>query len=425
MINRIKELISDKKVLILGFGREGQSTLNLLRRVGGYKSVGIADGRTDITVDGVSLHLGEGYQGVLDDYDVVFKSPGIVLEKTPSEYRCTVTSQVEQFLGRYSAQTVGVTGTKGKSTTSTLIHTVLSHSGRNTVFAGNIGIPVFDTIDSIADDTIIVLELSCHQLEYCRYSPHISVLLNLYEDHLDHYGTYEKYVAAKMNIFLNQQENDIVYCRDDELSLFDGCKSRVVVPDGKNMPFSSLREVEGVRLVGEKNYLNCCFVHSVVGNFGITDEEFISALKEFSPLPHRLERFATINGADYYDDSISTTVESAINAMESVENADTIIIGGMDRGIDYTGLVEYLLTSRMENIILIYASGKRISEMSEELKKTKNIVLLDDIYAAAEWALANMKSGRACLLSPAAASYGYFRNFEERGDEFKKAITGK
>lgn len=424
MINRIKELISDKKVLILGFGREGQSSYEMIKRAGGYRSVGIADSREDISPDGeVSLHLGNGYQDVLDDYDVVFKSPGIVLEKDISEYKCTVTSQVEQFLGKYSSQTVGVTGTKGKSTTSTLIYTVLSHSGRDAVFAGNIGVPVFDIADRIKEGTIVVLELSCHQLEYCRYSPHISVLLNLYEDHLDHYGSYEKYVGAKKNIFLNQNKNDIIYCRDEEKDVVGDCKSRVVVVGNVGLPFAKLSDVEGIKLRGDKNYHNCCFVKKVCDNFGITDEEFVSALKAFSPLPHRLEHFATIGGVDFYDDSISTTVESTINAIESIDNAKAVILGGMDRGIDYTSLVSYLCGCRLSDIILVYASGERIYGMSDELKKTKNIVLLKDIDAAAEWALNNLDGG-ACILSPAAASYGYFKNFEERGKAFKKAVTG-
>jgi UDP-N-acetylmuramoylalanine--D-glutamate ligase len=212
-------MIENKKIAILGYGREGKSTLKVLLRIGGYESITILDKNVngqDISEDmNVTVVSGEGYQDRLDDYDMVIKSPGVVLDRDIESYKCDIVSQTELFMRRYKGQVIGITGTKGKSTTTTLIYHILQNMGWDAKLAGNVGIPSFDIIDDIRENTIIVYELSSHMLEYMSVSPRIGVILNIYEEHLDHYGTMEKYVKAKKNILTNQEEGDICFLHRD------------------------------------------------------------------------------------------------------------------------------------------------------------------------------------------------------------------
>ena len=215
MLNILKEQIKDKNVLILGYGREGHSTLHRVLEVGGFSSVTVAD-KNQVQLPAPAKALcGEHYMDTLDDYDLVFKSPGVVLSKDPEQYNCHFTSQMEVFFEAYRDRIIGITGTKGKSTTTTLLYHILKKSGLDTVLSGNIGIPAFDILEEIHPDTQLVCELSCHQLEYIHVSPHIGVLLNIHEEHLDHYGTMEKYIHAKQQIYLHQLPQDLLFCGMD------------------------------------------------------------------------------------------------------------------------------------------------------------------------------------------------------------------
>ena len=203
-------LCAGKRVLLLGFGREGRSTLRLLTAVGGWASLTVADENRVDTGD-IPLVCGENYQDAIEGSDVVFKSPGVVLKRPFDSYSAFITSQTEVFLSVYGRQCIGITGTKGKSTSSTLLYHVLKEAGIGCVLLGNIGIPPFDRVAEIGPHTLVVMELSCHQLEYTRFAPHTAVLLNIFEEHLDHYGTFEKYRAAKENIYRCQETGDFLF----------------------------------------------------------------------------------------------------------------------------------------------------------------------------------------------------------------------
>lgn len=214
MNEKITPWIEGKRVLLLGFGREGQSTYHVIKQAGGYACLDIADmaspaQRPDEEARWIT---GPGYQKCMDDYDVVFKSPGIVLEKPIEEYRCQILSQTEVFFQCFRDQIIGITGTKGKSTVTSLLYHILKNAGMDTMILGNIGIPALDHMEEVKPDTKIVFELSCHQLEYMTVSPHIGILVNIHEEHLDHYKTMEKYVEAKQRIFRNQKKDDILIC---------------------------------------------------------------------------------------------------------------------------------------------------------------------------------------------------------------------
>ena len=361
-------LTNSKNVLILGYGREGRSTLNALMKVGDCKSITVSDIKdvSEQLPKGVQSISGEGYLDVLDDYDVVFKSPGVVLKKEASQYKALITSETEVFFSRFKSQIIGITGTKGKSTTSSLIYHVLKTAGKNTVFGGNIGIPVFELKDSITEDTIVVMELSCHQLEYVNTAPHVAVLLNIYEDHLDHYGTREKYAAAKKNIYLKQESGDVLYTTRETLEDALECPSQYIYVEPSDVKFDSFEEIDGATLRGRHNVLNAAFAYDVCARFGVSYDCFIKALSTFKTLPHRLEFVGNVSGVDYYDDSISTTVNSAISAIESVNNAAILLVGGMERNIDYTKLVEYVAKSSLKWVVCMYESGARFYKMYSE-----------------------------------------------------------
>jgi len=429
MIELLNDIVKDKKVLVLGFGKEGQSTYNLLNKLNVCEKIDVADIKKPnykFNRDTV-IYSGDTYLDCMDSYDIVFKSPGIVLPKDIHEYKCRITSQTEVFLAAYSRQVIGITGTKGKSTVSSLLYHVLSGSNVKSLLAGNIGIPVFDVVDKIYKDTVIVLELSCHQLEYCNYSPATAVLLNIYEDHLDHYKTFENYKKAKKNIFLHQRSTDTLYCGADVILNEGEVKSRLFYINTDVLPFKSFDSIGNVKLRGLHNLKNCAFVYVISKSFGVSDEQFIYLLQSFQPLKHRMEFIGVKHGVEYYDDSISTTVESTINAIKSINNVETVILGGMDRGIDYTHLISFLLNSKIKNILLMYESGKRLYELfkKEADCHDKIIVYCSDLEQAAQTAQEVTSKGAACLLSPASASYGHFRNFEERGDTFKQLLFNK
>jgi len=427
MKETIRNLIKDKKVLILGYGREGQSSFRMISSVGGYQELDIADANA-VSSDLTASHkviTGANYLDYLDEYDVVFKSPGIVLPKDIKEYSCHITCQADLFLQVYGAQTIGITGTKGKSTTSSLLYHILKECGKDVLFGGNIGLPIFDITDQIHPRTIIVFELSCHQLEYAHYSPSKAILLNLYEDHLDHYGTVEKYWNAKKNIYRNQGYCDFLFCNPEFLPAPGEFKATVIKVKSADLPFNSFDEIEGVTLRGTHNLFNAAFVYDICRRYDITDDEFKQALASFKTLAHRLQFLGSLDGVDYYDDSISTTVESAISAIKAIPNAGTILLGGMDRGIDYDPLVAFLQTRSLEHIILMYDSGKIILE---KLKAATNdefmthVHYIEELADACTYVKENASKGTAVILSPASASYGHFKNFEQRGDFFKEHI---
>ncbi len=427
MKETIRNLVKDKKVLILGYGREGQSSFRMVSAVGGYACLDIADANA-VSSDLTSSHkviTGPTYLDCLNDYDVVFKSPGIVLPMDIKDYTCRITCQADLFLEVYGAQTIGITGTKGKSTTSSLLYHILKACGKDVLFGGNIGIPIFDITDQIHPRTIIVFELSCHQLEYAKFAPSKAILLNLYEDHLDHYGSVEKYWNAKKNIYRKQGYCDFLFCNPEFLPAPGDCKATVIKVKSQDLPFNSFEEVPGVTLRGNHNLLNTAFVYDVCRRYDISDEDFVAALATFKTLAHRLQFLGKLEDVDYYDDSISTTVESAISAVKAIPNAGTILLGGMDRGIDYDPLVEFLPTTRLEHIILMYDSGKVILEKLQATAPAdfmSKVHYIENLEDACAFAKSNATKGTAVILSPASASYGVFKNFEQRGDFFKQYV---
>lgn len=474
MITYLANRIKDKSVLILGFGREGQSTLKAFLKAGSAKKITIADQKAlslemevfadaayaDYNLQSIDFCCGPQYQDFCDDYDLVMKSPGIVLKKDISMYETEILSQMQLFFEYYRDRIIGITGTKGKSTTTTLLHHILKESGRPAILAGNIGIPVFDILHEVTNESIFVIELSCHQLEYMTISPKWGILLNIYEEHLDHYGTLEKYIASKEKIYENQKDGDYLFVNPDVKPETGRCSANIKLVDIKHMePDCNIESDKGVdiilnmpsdsdqmlpvisyqnrqceiptteiSLLGEHNYLDIAYVYGVCCELGIDDEEFVKGLQSYVPLPHRLQYIGTVNGVAYYDDSISTIDETTIQALNTIKNADTVLIGGMDRGISYVNLERYLAASKVAHIILMEDTGKRIYEEIQsdypDFLHKERLFVVNHLEDAVRLAKQITKKGGSCILSPAAASYGIFKNFEERGDVFAQLING-
>ena len=380
-----------KSILIWGFGREGRSTKSFLEKHCAPESVGIFEGKREDIDESL--------------YDYIVKSPGIVMDDDNPKY----TSQTQIFLEAYRDNTVGITGTKGKSTTSAMLYSVLAAAGKKTLLLGNIGEPCLDHFGQIDEDTVVVFEMSCHQLAHVTVSPHVAVFLNLYEEHLDYYKTFERYFAAKSNITKFQTDKDYLFAGGNVPRLStDATICRI--------DFNDVPEYE-MSILGHHNKYNAHFVYRIASEvYGIDDATIKSAIAVCKGLPHRLQHIGSIDGVDYYDDSISTIPSATIEAIGSVPNAGTILIGGMDRGINYDELVKFVNAHSGYEYIFAYDSGRRIYD---QVDKTGNCHLVCDLAEAVKLAVSVTPSGKAIILSPASASYGYFKNFEERGDVFR------
>ena len=426
MKDKIIKFLTGKKILILGFGREGKSAYKFIKENNiKYSSLGIAD-KNEITIDeNIKLHTGEDYLNSTKEYDLVIKSPGIIIKDYIDDIeKEKITSLTDIFLMFCENKIVGITGTKGKSTTSSLIYHILKDNNYDALLIGNIGVPCFDVIDKINKDTILVYELSCHQLEYVKASPSISVLLNIYEEHLDHYNGIESYVQCKKNIYKYQNNDDYLiygdiwkYITKEEI---ESVKSNKICIDDNplNIDYSKIE----TSLIGDHNKKNIITAIIVTNILGVNVNEALRSVKSFKGLEHRLEYVGEYNNIKFYNDSIATAQEAVINAVKSLKNVDTIILGGMDRGIDYTLLVKFLSTSSVENIILLPNTNIRIQNLFRNYTTNKHILSVNNMEEAVKMSYEVTKDNKICLLSPAAASYGFYLNFEKRGEHFKQLV---
>lgn len=432
MREKLEAFFKGKKILILGFGREGKSTLDLIKDFD--CEIGIADQNLVVSpeIEKYKLFGGENYLDSIKEYDIVMKTPGIaLLDKISDDEKKKITGQTDLFLRFCPNITIGVTGTKGKSTTSSLITHILNHCGKNAVLIGNIGIPPLSVVNSLEKDTIAVMEMSCHQLEYVQASPKTAVLLNVYEEHLDHYVNFNAYKFAKENIYRYQGENDLLIFNKDleseeiasppfkKITASLEEKADICVVDSDIILENQRISYEKLspKLEGKHNLYNigvalCAAVHQ-----GCEINKAVEAVSSFNGLEHRMEFVKTVNGVKYINDSISTIPLATINAVKTF-NADTVIIGGMERGINYDILADFLNKGNVNNIICLPDSGYRIADM---LNSELNVYKVKNMEEAVEKAALVTK--HCCLLSPAAASYGFYKNFEERGKHFKELVN--
>jgi len=446
-----------KKVALLGFGVEGVETLKFLSKKGA--SIWILDRRQKESLDnnivtaaeklGAQFICGKNYLEKLEEYDVIVRSPGVkrlLPELLEAEKQGSiVTSHIKLFFDLCQALIIGVTGTKGKGTTSTLIYEMFKAAGKDVYLGGNIGLPPLSFLDKLQPSSFVVLELSSFQLQDLTKSPHIAVMLMVTSEHLDHHATHEEYVDAKRNLLRFQTEEDFAVINRDypvsnesdvytegkvfyasrERETNNGCFAfggKIIVRRNDND--DEIVRTSEIALIGKHNLENVCAAVMTARLAGISTKYMREVLKTFSGLPHRLEFVAEIDGVKYYDDSFSTTPETTIAAIESFEQPKLLILGGSSKGSDFSKLGKVIRES--DSIKAIIGIGDECDEIKSQIPNLKSQVLLVEgaesmqqiVRAAAKIA----KKGDIVLLSPACASFDMFKNYKDRGEKFKKEV---
>ena len=431
----------DKKMLILGFGREGIDSFKFLRKIFPDKKIGIAD-RLEISNlksqisnlvkkdKRVKLHFGEDYLKAIKNYDVVVKSPGIPIHLAEVEdafREKKITSQTEIFFKNCPGIIIGVTGTKGKSTTTALIYSILKETGHKAHLVGNIGKPVLSLLLKSREDDIFVYELSCHQLYNLKKSPQVAVFLNLYPEHLDYYKNFKEYARVKANIALHQGKEDFLVfnSKDNVVKNFAQKSKAQKIEIKKSIAKKNITQKENP-LKGKFNLQNIAAAIEVGKLFKIPNNKIKKAIKDFKPLPHRLEFVGSFKGIDFYNDALSTIPETAIGAIEAFKGrVGTIILGGFDRNIDFKKLARNVLNNKIKAVILLPTTGKKIwSDIQKEAgrKRLPKHFFADNMKDATELCYKNTNKGKVCLLSCASTSFNLFYDYKEKGNQFKKWI---
>lgn len=442
MYNKIIERFKDKNIAILGFGKEGKSTYNFLRKHLPSQKLTILDGNEKLLENNeylnndknINLIVGKNYLDNLTEYDYIIKSPGVKIpDETFNKVKNNITSQIGIALELYRDNIIGITGTKGKSTTSSLLYQVLKDQNIDCLLLGNVGNPILDYIDKIKKDTKLVIEMSSYQLETVKYSPHIGIILNLYEDHLNYHGTLKEYHNSKLNMFKYQTKEDIaLYTSSNEninnYILTNNYISKTIdINKEFNIKNDDIyygnikiynKNTERL-LVGDHNLTNILFVIKVAIILNLDINQAIKTIDAFKPLEHRMEYVGEFNGIKYYNDTIATIPEATISCLKALKTIDTIIFGGMDRGINYDPLINYYNESNIENFICMPETGYKLASRINK----GNIYKVETLDEAVS--IAKKVTKIACLLSPAAPSYNAFKNFEEKGNYYKKLIKGE
>lgn len=432
----IKELEQYKNICILGFGKEGTSTYNFIRRYSNIhltildiKDISLDDNNVTI-IDGDNYSL----RGI-DKYDLIIKTPGISLYNIDTS-NLNITSNLQLVLKYFKGLSIGVTGTKGKSTTTSLIYEIIKKQDNNTFLAGNIGIPILDIVEKLNDTSNLVIEMSSHMLEFMTVSPNISLILNLYQDHLDHDRTVEHYHSNKLNIFKYQNSNDIaIYNLDNEYlnrymannkynghiySISDSNKGDIYLKNNKYyykdvLIYDTLDER---KLIGKYNIVNIVFALTAIYLAGFDLDKARCVVRKFKAIDYRMMKIGTYNKVTYYSDTLATIPMGTINGIEALDKVNTLIFGGMDRGIDYSELVEYLNKCNVKHFICMPTTGYDIGKKLID----KDVYFCDTLENAVKTAIKVTEDDSICLLSPAAPSYEYFKNYMDKADKYKEYI---
>jgi len=388
--------LKNKKILILGFGREGKDTLLFLKKNLPGKKIAIADQKFD-----------KDYLKKLNGYDVIIKTPGIPFKIIPRTVLGRITTQTDIFFDNCPGTIIGVTGTKGKSTTASFIYQTLKKAGIKAHLIGNIGQPVLSFLKKAKPQSIFVYELSCHQLYNLKTSPHIAVLLNIYPEHLDYYRNFREYVQAKADITKFQTKNDyLIYNSQDK----------------EVVKIAKTSKAKKIPIKGKYYELDMAAAKAVAKIFKVAE------LKKFKFLPHRLEYVGKFKGISFYNDSLSTIPETTIEAMDFLgDKVQTLILGGFDRGLSFDGLAKRLIKSNVKTLILFPTTGSRIWQavghaMSGRHRMSTRHFFVKDMKMAVKLAYQHTNKDKICLMSPASPSFGLFKDYAERGDQFKKLV---
>ena len=442
-------MFTNNKILILGFARSGYEAAKFLAKRG--NEVVLNDMKTDHEQEkideleslGVKIVLGSHPDDLLDKtFDYLIKNPGVPIDHKyvlkARELGIEVINEVEMAfrLLPKDVKFIGITGTNGKTTTTTLIYEMLIKDGKRAHLAGNIGYPLIGFLDKLKPGDIIVMETSCQQLEnLTKFNPDIAVMTNISEAHIDFLKSYENYKRVKCKIFQNHDKHNIAVLNHEDKEVMELTKN---IKSTKKY-FSSKEKVDGsyikddaiyyydekiidlndIRLIGTHNYENIMAAILVVKEFGVKNESIASLLKEFTGVEHRMEFVRELNGVKVYNDSKATNIKATQIALSSFKTPVIILLGGLDRGHDFFELKDYM--KEVKHIVALGECRDRVESFAKELNIpcTKVETMKEAVPAAYKEA----KKGDTILLSPASASWDQYKCFEDRGDEFKKLVN--
>ncbi len=399
--------LRNKKILVVGYGKEGEATVTFLK-----------NHVPDCVFDVVDQKDGEDYLDKQNHYDLAIKSPGVPKRLISIPF----TTATNIFFAEVKGTVIGVTGSKGKSTTATLIFSILKEAGKKVHLVGNIGNPALKELQKTnTEDDIFVYELSSYQLEDIQYSPHIAVILNLFPEHMNYHGSANIYYKAKLQIVAFQKKEDYFIYNPTYPLLKETAEK---LPSHLySFEDSSLVHENNLPLKGEHNKDNMRAAITVAHLFQINDATIVKALTAFTPLPHRLENIGTYEDIIFYDDAISTTPQSTIAALRTLSPVNTLFLGGEDRGYEFDTLANEITKLSIEHIVLFPHSGEKIlTALKKTCRTLPDIFQTDSMEQAVKYAFEKTKKGTICLLSTASPSYSIWKNFEEKGDLFKKFV---
>ena len=459
---RLLENIEKKKVLILGFGREGLSTYKYLRKKYPDKKLAIADVKdiNNFDIEIIKLinkdiylnyHLGKDFLKFLELYEIVIKTPGIshkLKEINDAKKKgIEFTSQTNIFLNQCKGKIIGITGTKGKSTTTSLVYHILQEAKIESILVGNIGKPPLDCLSEGDRNTFFVFEMSSHQLMDIETSPHIAIILNIFPEHLDYYSNYEEYKNAKFNITKYQNNLDyLIYCTDfSEIGKFSnktksqkysfstikqvdrGCfiKNEMIVFRNNNK-VEFIIQSNKIPLKGKHNLNNTMAAIIASHIAGASFETISKAIQSFNPLEGRLENVGIFDSKYFVNDTLATIPEATISAIEAFKDKEiTLILGGFDRGLSFNKLGIYLAkNNNVKNVVLIGQTALKIKETLNYHKFKGQIHNLGKSKMSEVVKLASNITNKngIILLSPASTSFDMFKDYKDRGDQFKKEV---
>ena len=443
-------MYQNKKIFILGMARSGYQAAKILAKRNNTIVLNDKNENQDqkhveeLQKLGVKVILGDHPDDILDEsFDYIIKNPGVKFDhkylKYAEEHGIKVINEIEMayHLLPKNVKLVAITGTNGKTTTTSLTYEIVSNAFKGkTHLAGNIGFPLCEILPDIKENDYLIMEIGVPQLhDFYDFNPDIAVLTNIFEAHLDMFGTREYYNENKLRIFQNHTNKNIAIINHDNADAFRITKNI----KSTKIYFSSSQKIDGaylkddyiyyydekiinvhdIKLQGKHNYENAMCAIIIAKKLGIDNKIIVDTLKEFSGVEHRIEYTATINGIDFYNDSKATNVTSTQVALSAFKKPTILLLGGLDRGHSFEGLTEY-----MNNVKLVVSLGqtnKRIKDYCD----TINIKCIVDetLKEAVNDAFKNAKEGDVILLSPACASWDQYKCFEDRGTEFKKLVN--
>jgi UDP-N-acetylmuramoyl-L-alanine--D-glutamate ligase len=437
------------KIAIAGYGLEGKQNYKYFNKPG--NDLTIVDEREDIDTPSDAKYItGDGAYDDMSQFDMVIRTAGLSPLKIKKAK--LVWSATNEFFAKCKAPIIGVTGTKGKGTTSSFITSILRSSGKKVHLVGNIGVPALSVLPDIRPEDFVVYEMSSFQLWDIKYSPHIAVVLMIEPDHLDVHTDFEDYLKAKSNIRRWQNLNDICIYHPSNpfsqkiasvtLATIDqttkgdylnnihryGIKDDGLVYIKDDFFYTNDRKIcpiSCVKLPGKHNLENACAAMSAVLELklDISDNQFAEGLRSFTGLPHRLKYVSEINDVKFYDDSISTTPGSAIAAIKSFTSPKVLILGGSYKGGDFTDLVKEIKKSNIRQIILMGDEANRIEQFLKDAGIVKYVNLERcSMFEIVSKAASAASPGDVVILSPACASFGMFKNYQDRGKKFINAV---